>query len=154
MATYRMREIIERTNFSPRTVRHYTALGLIPKPVLAGALTRYPRDTLGKLVAIKHWHQVQKLSAVAIKRAIRETPDAQWEAWARKTDPPPPVAPVPVATVAPARTASAGVGADGAQGETWHHVPLMPGLMLLMREGAGELTANVAREIQKRYRAG
>ena len=31
---------------------------------------------------------------------------------------------------------------------------LMLGLVLLMRDGAGEMTASVAREIQKRYRAG
>jgi DNA-binding transcriptional MerR regulator len=164
--TYSMAELTELTKFSARTIRQYIAQHLIEKPTLAGSATRYSRETLGKLLAIREWRFDQRVSTRGIRRALREWEEGEADAWAEEVDPiapppPPPKKPVgaaPVAAapvVAPPKTvATAGPSPGDALGERWHHVPLMPGLMLLMREGAGEMTASVAREIQKRYRAG
>ena len=164
--TYSMDELTELTKFSARTVRQYIAFHMIPKPKLAGSATRYSRETLGKLLAIRHWRLEQKITTTGMRRALRAADEDEWEAWAEDVDPiappPPPPAPVVAAkTAAPAQVAALSKAPatdaaplDGALGEKWHHVPLMPGLVLLMRDGAGEMTASVAREIQKRYRAG
>jgi len=146
--TYSMNELMELTKLTARTVRNYTALGLIPKPRFAGAVTRYPRETLGKLVAIRTWQRNQKLKMPALQRTLRED-DQDWDAWADDVDPVP-VEAVPIAQPTPVVTAGAGLEF----GEKWVQVPLIPGLMLMMRDGATEMTASVAREIQKRYRAG
>jgi DNA-binding transcriptional MerR regulator len=147
--TYSINELQQLTKLSARTVRQYSALNMIPTPKFAGSATRYPRETLGKLLAIRKWRIDDHVATSEIRRALREHDAESWEAWAEEVDPLPKppakvVAPAPVTPPAPGE----------ALGEKWHHVALMPGLMLLMREGAGEMTASVAREIQKRYRAG
>jgi DNA-binding transcriptional MerR regulator len=164
--TYSMNELTELTKLSARTVRQYIALNLIDKPTLAGSATRYSRETLGKLLAIRAWRFDERITTHGIRRALREWPEGEAEAWAEEVDPiaPPPAPPAKVVgaapaahapvVVAPATAAHPGGAPGDALGEKWHHVPLMPGLMLLMREGAGEMTASVAREIQTRYRVG
>ncbi len=161
-----MAELTELTKFSARTIRQSIAQHMIDKPTLAGSATRYSRETLGKLLAIRQWRFDERVTTTGIRRALREWPEGEAEAWAEEVDPiapPPPrpatavaaapVAPAPV--LAPSHGAANAGGSPGeAFGEKWHHVTLGPDLVLLMREGAGEVTAGVAREIQKRYRAG
>jgi hypothetical protein len=161
-----MDELVALTHLSPRTVRHYTALKLIPPVKFAGSATRYPRSTLGKLVAICSWRG-QKMGTPQLVRSMRELAgdEEECECWAEDVDPlqppappAPPLAPAPVASVAPAFAPPAEstdiAPSELELGEKWIQVPLIPGLMLTMRDGASEMTVRVAREIQKRYRAG
>jgi DNA-binding transcriptional MerR regulator len=163
--TYSMDELIALTNFSARTVRHYIGLRMIAKPVLAGSATRYPRETLGKLQAIRECRQSQKITIHGIKRALRALTAEEIENWAWEVDPNEPPAPPPVTVamvvappapaVSPAPEVKPLPVEEGLElGEKWVQVPLVPGLLLMMREGAGEMTARMAREIQKKYRAG
>jgi hypothetical protein len=105
---------------------------------------------LGRLAAIRFWRTQEGLAVRQIKREVRALTPEQVERWASKVDPidgTAPrdgyviLAPRPIAIPGPLVTS-----------ERWVRVPLVPGLDLVMREDAGEAIAQLAREIQARYR--
>ncbi len=154
MRDYSLGDLVSLSGYSARGIRHYIQLGLLSRPTVAARATRYPRETLGRLAAIRAWRD-EGVRVHRVKRALKALPPDELEAWANQLDPdpatlppqpPPPLAiapPVPVAPSLPPLVTA----------ERWVRVPLAPGLELMMREGAGEDVVRLAQEFQARYRA-
>ena len=155
-----MSELVELSHLSPRTVRGYMLRGMIPRPEAGGALTKYSRETLGRLGVILQLRE-EGLSLAAIQKDFEEH---DFESYAELLDPlePEPAscrapslpALVPRAVPSPATPATPGsrAASDGI-GERWVRVELVPGLDLMLREGASDLAQRLASEIGQKYRS-
>jgi hypothetical protein len=54
MRDYSLDDLAALSGYSARGIRHYIQLGLLTRPKNAARATRYSRETLGRLAAIRH----------------------------------------------------------------------------------------------------
>jgi DNA-binding transcriptional MerR regulator len=160
MGTLRSRELCQATGATPRGVRFYVERGLLPKPEGRGTGPIYTEEHLIRLRAIRLL-RAQRVPVDAIR--VRLSRMSRDEIIALGTPPAPPTAPVPSAPPA----ANPGVGATATapaerawsvdrprSADLWERIPLLPGLELHARAGAGALVERLAAEIYARYSAG
>ena len=123
--SYTIDQIAEATGLTPRTIRHWTARGVLEPPPFHAAATRYGRDHLARLRAIK------ELRAQGILLdEIRARLDA----------------PKPVTPPAPARPAPPKYPA-----ERWERIVLVPGVELHVNAAGGPMLRRMAEEIFAAY---
>jgi DNA-binding transcriptional MerR regulator len=150
---YAIEDLMRLSGYSARGIRHYIQLGLLARPKLAGSATRYSRETLGRLAAIRFWRDKDGVSVRRIKRELRALEPEEVEVWANDLDPVESADTSPVVEAPAQGQAEAPLTAQLESVERWVRVPLVRGLDLVMREGAGAEVVELAREIQQKYGA-
>ena len=136
---YTVTELAQAGGVGIRTIRHYVAEGLLEKTAFEGPNTRYGREHLVIVLAIRKLKESGVRRLPEIKRRLA---GLSVEELARE------VLPAPAAPAAPA---AAPAPSSGVAGEAWRRVELIPGLELWAREGAGEVVTRLAGEIRERY---
>jgi DNA-binding transcriptional MerR regulator len=143
---------------APRTIAEYLRRGLLTAPEFRGTSTRYQRDHLLRLLAIRRLKSEGLRGSTNIKRRLEAMGQGELERWVLSWDLAPEVfaalgvIPNQTSKGAPAASdlaARAGGLLDGAVGdkaplETWRCVQLMPGLELSLRADAAPVVRSVA----------
>ncbi|MEO5727502.1 MAG: MerR family transcriptional regulator [Byssovorax sp.] len=122
---YTIDQIARATGVTPRTVRHWTARGLLEPPPFQAAATRYGQGHLARIHAIQQLRE-QGLRLDAI-RARLEAPPAPTAATPAR--PPPPKYPA----------------------ERWERIVLVPGVELHVNAAGGPMLRRMAEEIFAAY---
>ncbi len=151
MEDYALEDLVRLSGYSARGIRHYIQLGLLARPKVAGRATRYPRETLGRLSAIRAWRDKDGMPVRRIKRELRKLEPAEVQWWADELEFPLGPAPMEIGALAPPHADSPSATLVG---EGWVRLPLVPGLDLVMRDIAGEEVLRLAQAIQANYGAG
>ncbi|HVY45953.1 MAG TPA: MerR family transcriptional regulator [Minicystis sp.] len=128
-------ELAAQVRITPRAVRYYVERGLLPAPEFRGSRTRYGKDHLARLFAIVAMRR-ERLDLDAIGRRLATLTPAELEAYLPAPPAPPPT---PGALAPPPAPTYASVG--------WAHVALLPGVELLVREGASPAVRKIVQEI-------
>lgn len=137
-------------------------------------MARFSREQLGRFWAIACRRREDQWGSPAVRSELLEMTREEALEWAQKRDPlgppaaalaqspapPPPAnptpAPQPTAAVAIPVPAEATPGAPAsalAEPLRWGRVSLLPGMDLVVREGASEIVVRLAREIVAKYGA-
>jgi DNA-binding transcriptional MerR regulator len=168
-------ELSQITGMSVRRLRDYVARDLITPLERRGTATRYQREQLVRLVAIKRLRAEEELDLGEIKRRMNAMGERELEAWIL-------TAPLPEAVLTALGTAAGGASVDsigGAAGvsaaqvvggaasnhaegprtgnsaqTTWHHVELLPGLVLQVSANASPAVKSAAKRICDEYVGG
>jgi DNA-binding transcriptional MerR regulator len=140
MATYSMAELEDLTGFAARTIRNHAANGLIPKTDYGGSQTRYGREHLLRLLAIRKLKEEFYLHEVKARLAKMSLQDL--EAFVAQPQP-----------ATGSRPAAPRADDGPASGERWTLILLLPGLALQVRDDAAEVVQRIASEIERTYRA-
>jgi DNA-binding transcriptional MerR regulator len=138
-ARYRTAEVARLAGITPRTLRYYVELGLLPGPEQRGVQTVYTRAQLLRLQAIPLLRKRERLRLPAVKRRLNAMSAEEIEAL---VTPPKPL----VAT-------SPGLAAPPYPCVRWDYVELLPGLELRVRSNAGAVLRRLAQEIHAQYGA-
>ena len=123
--SYTIDQIGLATGLTPRTIRHWTARGLLEPPPFHAAATRYSRDHLTRLRAIQALRK-QNILLDTIRARLDAPPPAPEQAPAR---PPPPKYPA----------------------ERWERIVLVPGVELHVNTAGGPMLRRMAEEIFAAY---
>jgi DNA-binding transcriptional MerR regulator len=168
-------ELSQITGMSVRRLRDYVARDLITPLERRGTATRYQREQLVRLVAIKRLRAEEELDLAEIKRRIDGMGERELEAWIW-------TAPLPEAVLTALGAATGGASPDSIDGAagvsaaqvvagaasnhaewprtgnsaqtTWHHVELLPGLVLQVSANASPAVKNAAKRICDEYVGG
>jgi hypothetical protein len=168
---YLMSDLERLTGLSGRTIRSYIAMGYLSPPTGKGPAARYSEQQMLQAVCIArlrargaNWDEV---AALVVGGSM-----AKMRAYVKKTDPEPPApapSPGPAASpfdppalpgepVAPARQLPRGkagpIDLDQSllpDGPRWALVPLLPGMVLMVRGDAAAVVQRAAAEIIERY---
>lgn len=144
--TYLIDELATLGRVKTRTVRHYVAKGLLPRPRLRGAKTSYGHEALLRLLAIKTLRR-QKLSIAQVKRRLSKAPMEELERLAgaerKPAAAPPKPAGLPQGHVGPYRAQRAK--------SSWDRILICPGVELFVLSDADAEARRVAAEIEKHY---
>ena len=135
----KLSELAEQAGVSPRTVRYYIALGLLPSPGRLGPGTRYGRDHLDRLRLIKRL-QEERLSLAEIRQRLEGEPM-----------PAPAVAAAParqVVAARPARRPQSALRQGPTQPALWERIVLSPDVELLVRAGVRDRDSRVDQLIE------
>ncbi|HEY4118066.1 MAG TPA: MerR family transcriptional regulator, partial [Byssovorax sp.] len=152
-------ELAEASGIGVRTIRQYVRRGLLPPPRPRGPRTRYGREYLVRLRAVAAL-RAQRLGIDDIARRIAALSRDEIEALAGMTPPAAPAPPPPRPPELPVPRALDGgflgpYRAEAARGaETWEHLTVCPGVVLLVKAEADSESWRVAREILVTFRAG
>jgi DNA-binding transcriptional MerR regulator len=148
-------ELAAKVGVKPRTVRFYTAQGVLPSPEFRGAATRYGPQHLLCLAAIRWLQQARRLSLPAIRQHLRTATPADVQRMAAALLPelssPPgatatPRDPSPQPPATSERTA--------ALPDTWRRCTLLPGLELHIHTSSSAEVQLLARSLIDRVRSG
>ncbi len=161
---YSFSELRELTAYSDRTIRRYIDEGLVPAPKRDGRTARFTREHLGRFWAIACRRREDKWGSPDVASALREMTLEEALEWAEKRDPlAPPAAPMPRASPPqPRATGAAPPPTEPTPGAPssvlvgplrWGRVTLLPGMDLVVREGASEIVVRLAQEIVAKYGA-
>ena len=123
--SYAIHQIARATGLPPRTIRHWTARGLLEAPPFRAAATRYSREHLARLRAIQQLRE-QNVRLDVIR--------------ARLDAPPPPAATAPVRPPPPKYPL-----------ERWERIVLVPGVELHVNAAGGPMLRRMAEEIFAAY---
>lgn len=127
---------------SARTVRYYTAERLLPAPQFRGRATRYLREHLVQLAAIRHLQQGKRLALDTIRQRLARLTGPELEQLAFAAFPqlaPPQPVPVPATPSTEADLVSV----------RWQRVTVLPGLEIQLQDGAGDAMRAIANELAK-----
>ncbi len=147
---FHIRELVEHTGVSARTIHRYLATQVLPPVKTRGRATTYGWEHLARLLYARLLREARH-DPVLIPKDIKRTPLARIEAALvedglvatdRRPEPP-----LRTAATSPAEARPTLGGA-----ERWTRVPVMPGLDLLLLDDASEIVHRVAAEVQARYR--
>lgn len=163
MTDYKLDELAEKANVSPRTIRYYVQRGLLPAPEFRGKDTAYSQAHLLRLRAIKRLQQshlpldeIQARVASASERDLERI--ASVDAEDARRSPAPPAPSKAPAGGSPYRSPGyqdpLPAPAIPLASETWERVRIAPGLELHLRGDAGPEARRVAREILSQYGQG
>jgi DNA-binding transcriptional MerR regulator len=143
-------ELGAKVGVSARTVRFYTAERVLPSPEFRGAATRYGRQHLVCLAAIRWLQRERGMSLPAIRDYLRTAKQEDLECVA--------------AAVLP-ELAAAGVSRDGVEGavaapssgvttvsDTWQRLTILPGLEVHLHSTASAEVQGLARGVVERLR--
>jgi hypothetical protein len=172
MRTLSMKDLAAESGYPERSIRQYVLEGFLPRPPYHGKDTVYSEAHLTGLRAITKLRTEHKMHRLAPLRAWFSGKSAeQIEAFVTGVPiappatpamppaappPPPPPAPEPARNEAAELEDLASLVSDVTEeeGERWLHIPLVPGMMLLVRDGAPEVVQRLAGEIRGKYGAG
>ena len=139
-----------------RTVRFYTAERVLPAPEFRGTATRYTREHLICLVAIRALQQQRRMSLPAIRHYLQTTDRLEVERMATAFFPQlatllasSPDTPAVTASMAPSEPSVA----DLAPSDTWHRSTILPGLEVHLHSTASPEVKALARGVIDRLRA-
>jgi DNA-binding transcriptional MerR regulator len=138
-ATYRPAEIARLAGITPRTLRYYIELGLLPGPEQRGVQTVYTHAQLVRLQAIPLLRKRERLRLPMVKRRLAAMSAAEIEALVTPPKPPAPTSPLLAAPPYPC--------------VRWDYVELLPGLELRVRSNSGPVLRRLAQEIHAHYGA-
>ena len=158
MATYTTKQLVSASGFPERSIRQYVLEGMVPRPKYRGKDTLYGDAQLIALRAIAKLRKEQRMFRLAPLRAwfagksasenrgVRNGRSGR-SASARRSG---------GATRGATRRAAGGEErttrlAAARRGGTWIHLPLVPGMTLLVRDGAPEVVTRLAGEIRAKY---
>ncbi len=136
--SYTLDALVAAAKVPRRTVRHYIAEGVVPRPRGHGRGTTYGEEHLWRLRAARSL-RMEGERLPDIRRRLAEMSLDEVRALVE-----PPAAPAPAAT--PATLGDLAT-------ERWERATLLPGLELMVRGDAGPLVLRIAREIVANYRA-
>jgi hypothetical protein len=149
-------ELGARVGVGPRTVRFYLAERLLPPAVFRGRGTRYVREHLIRLAAVRQLQRTERLGMLALRRRLAVLSEAAIEQLAEAflrehpagatASPALPEAATPVSAPAPAPSATVAV--------RWQRLTLLPGLELHLSGEATPDTMRIANEIASPFVAG
>jgi DNA-binding transcriptional MerR regulator len=134
----------------PRTLRHYLEIGVLPRPPFRGTATRYGREHLFVVLAVRRLQSTENLALDVIRRRLDALGPAGLEAFATEH-----LTPGPAATAlgiqfaqspAPFEPKSS-VDATGAAG--WLHIELAVGLELHVRHDASPTVTALAERVRE-----
>jgi DNA-binding transcriptional MerR regulator len=134
-------ELGAKVGVSARTVRFYTAQHVLPAPQFRGSATRYLREHLVHLAAIRALQRERRYSLAAIRSHLTPLGAADIERLAATVLP---ELAVPLAS--PALPAPASVPAPPAS-DAWHRLTLLPGLEIHLHAAASSEVRTLARSI-------
>ncbi len=166
-----MSDLARLTGLSGRTIRGYIAHGYIPPPTGKGSAARYTEHQMLQAVCIARMRAAgatwTEVAALVVGTSI-----AKVRAYVKKTEPapePPPEAPaqspstldppllpgepfasrrrLPPGEAGPMALDDAGLP----DGPRWALLPLLPGLVLMVRDDAAAVVKRAAAEIIERY---
>lgn len=123
--SYTIEQIAQATGLTARTVRHWTARGLLEAPPFRAAATRYGPEHLARLRAIQELRK-RGLRLDAIRARLDAPPAPAVETPAK---PPPPKYPA----------------------ERWERIVLVPGVELHVNTAGGPMLRRMAEEIFAAY---
>jgi DNA-binding transcriptional MerR regulator len=138
-------ELGAKVGMTARTVRYYTAQGILPAPQFRGSATRYVREHLIHLAAIRHLQRDRRYSLAAIRQHLAPLSAVELEGLAAVVLPEfaePPAAAPPAVT--PAQSAS----------DAWHRLTLVPGLEIHLHAAASSEVRALAQGIVKGVQGG
>jgi hypothetical protein len=155
---YSFSELMKLTGYSDRTIRRYIDLGLVPAPNRQGREARFTREHLGRFWAIACRRREDRWGSPHVASELQDMTLEEALAWAEKRDPlaPSPAAPraqVAVANVSPPLPPEVAPARELAEPSRWGRFPLLPGMDLVVREGASDVVVRLAREIVEKYGA-
>ena len=136
-------ELGAKVGITARTVRFYASQRLLPEPQFRGRNTRYVREHLVQLAAIRHLQGGHRLALEAIREQLARLTPVEIErlAVARLPELAPP-APAP----APAPNTGGERPTEWLTGK-WQRVTVLPGLEVHLQEGAGDVVRDIANQI-------
>jgi DNA-binding transcriptional MerR regulator len=141
-------ELGAKVGVTARTVRFYTAERVLPSPEFRGAATRYSREHLICLAAIRWLQREKRMSLPAIRDYLRGVDQDEVRRVAGLFLPELVAAPA-VQTVesAPAAATVAITVSD-----TWHRLTIIPGLELHLHSTVSADIQRVARDLSEKLR--
>ncbi|MBK8256435.1 MAG: MerR family transcriptional regulator [Polyangiaceae bacterium] len=176
MGTLRMHDLTRATGMTPRGVRHYVKMGILPRPEGRGTGPVYTAEHLAKLLAARRLRsediplrviatRLRNVSPEELSRLSAPAPVATANAGAAGVSSSATAAAngerpsgdeeVAVAEVSSARNPTGSVDGQAISypSERWERVVLLPGLELHVRADASGLVRRLAAEIHARYGA-
>jgi len=143
-----------------RTLRSYVEQGLIRPIERRGTATRYPRRALLRLLALLRMRATTRWTLAKIKSELDSLGDSELESWLLKSGALSAAAAAALGIASESANANAGAprlpspwefAVAGTQVstrvDTWHHVELLPGLVLKVSSNASPAVRNAARKI-------
>lgn len=137
-------ELAALANVGPRVVRYYLEQGLMSRPPFYGTATRYGRNHLLRLLAIRRLKYTENLKLAAIKTRLDGMSGAELDAYA-STNLPNPAAAQALGITSPTAEPTPAAG-SGMTGDNWQRVAILPGLELHVKVGASPLVHRLARQ--------
>jgi len=142
-------ELAKITGLPVRRLRYYVQHGLIRPQEIRGTATRYQRSELLRLLALPRVRTDKIWKMAALKRELDRIGEAELERLVLAS----PLTPAAAAALGVALpTASDGPNLEGPWGsgdaaELWHHLELLPGLVLMLSSRANVAVRNAAKKI-------
>jgi DNA-binding transcriptional MerR regulator len=135
-------ELGAKVGVSARTVRYYTAQHVLPSPQFRGSATRYLREHLLHLAAIRALQRERRCSLAAIRRELAPLDAAALERLAAKVLPEL-ATPAALAQSQPPTPPPSSLPLTDA----WHRLTLVPGLELHVHAAASSEVRALARHV-------
>ena len=150
-----IKQVSEVIGATPRTIRNWIKMGMVPRPLFRGSATRYERVHLVRLLAIKKLRS-DFLYPHEIRSEVAQASPELLEAWARAADfsgilsaPAEAAKAEPTAGAAPASRRAA---PPSYPAQRWERIELLPGLELSVRDQPA--LRRIAAEIFEQYGPG
>lgn len=141
---WKLAELASLAEISPRTVTDYLAAGLLTPPEFRGPATRYQREHLLRLMAIREAKNDGQRSLKDVKRKLETMGTRDLESWLA-TRRIPEAARAALGLTATTTTAEPSrETASAPPMQHWKTLELMPGLELSLRADAGPVVMKVA----------
>jgi DNA-binding transcriptional MerR regulator len=149
--------LAQLANVHPRTIRHYLQVGVLPRPPFRGTATRYGRDHLLTVLAIRHLQSLEHLELGAIRRRLGALRPEELEALATEHLPPGAAATAlgiqaPPVPSAPSDEPRLPFYAPGTA--RWTHIELALGLELHVRHDASPAVMAMVDRVRELCAAG
>lgn len=165
-----VRDLARLAGVAVPTVKRYVKHGLLAPVPFLGTATRYPRDYLVRVLALRYWRMAGSKTLAQLRRQLDGVTLADMQAWVLSH-------PLPAETVAEVGKTSAGAAAaknapavsgsapiataasalESADAllqvpaEAWQRWTLMPGLELHLKADASPLTRSLATRLCKAF---
>ncbi len=139
-------DLAKLADIAPRAVRYYLQRGLLTRPTFRGTATRYGREQLLRLIAIRRFREKEQLDLATIKRRLGAMTTAELEAFATAELPPGPLTDALGLATESTATAAPLDRADGITGEPWERIGLLPGLELMVKADASPLVRRLVKD--------
>ena len=152
MATYTIKQLVSVSRYPERSIHQYVVEGMLPRTEYHGKDTLYGDVHLVALRAITKLRDEHKMHRLAPLRAwFAGKSREEIEAFVTGIPIAPPAS-APAPEPAPAAQETRALPSEPAvAGERWVHLPLVPGMILLVRDGAPEVVTRLAGEIRAKY---
>jgi DNA-binding transcriptional MerR regulator len=150
------RELAAKAGVTLRTLRYYVAERILPPPEFRGVATRYSREHLVALAAIRALQQQTSMPLPVIRQYLKTVAPEEITRLAGTFLPAlaPLAPPTTPAVVAPPTEAPVESPKETAQLDTWQRLAVLPGLEVHVHSAVSAELKALARELSERMRAG